>query len=86
MDSAVCSIQQKNTKLPVPKGSRVTFLTAGGGGCGDPFDRPVNEVVRDVELGYVSRERALQDYGVGLTEDGKVDEAVSTRKPSRAVD
>ena len=76
----------KVTQMPVEKGTRVTFLTAGGGGCGDPFDRPVNEVVRDVELGYVSRERALQDYGVGLTEDGKVDEAVSTRKPSRAVD
>jgi N-methylhydantoinase B len=76
----------KVTQMPVKKGTRVTFLTAGGGGCGDPFDRPLNEVVRDVELGYVSRERALQDYGVGLTEDGKVDEAVSTRKPGRAVD
>lgn len=69
----------KVTQMPVKKGVRVTFLTAGGGGCGDPFDRPIDQVVRDVELGYVSRERALQDYGVGMTDDGKVDEASSTR-------
>jgi N-methylhydantoinase B len=69
----------KVTQMPVKKGARVTFLTAGGGGCGDPFDRPIDQVVRDVELGYISRERALQDYGVGLTDDGKVDEASSTR-------
>ena len=69
----------KVTQMPVKKGARVTFLTAGGGGCGDPFDRPIDQVVRDLELGYISRERALQDYGVGLTDDGKVDEASSTR-------
>lgn len=69
----------KVTQMPVKKGARVTFLTAGGGGCGDPFERPIDQVVRDVELGYISRERALQDYGVGLTDDGKVDKASSTR-------
>jgi N-methylhydantoinase B len=69
----------KVTQMPVKKGTHVTFLTAGGGGCGDPFDRPVDEVVRDVHLGYVSRERALQDYGVGVTDDGKLDEALSAR-------
>jgi N-methylhydantoinase B len=73
----------KVTQMPVKKGTRVSFLTAGGGGCGDPFDRPIDEVIRDVELGYVSSARALQDYGVALTNDGKVDESLSARKPNR---
>jgi N-methylhydantoinase B len=72
----------KVTQMPVKKGTRVSFLTAGGGGCGDPLERPVEDVIRDVELGYVSRERALRDYGIGLTEDGKFDQASSSRKPA----
>jgi N-methylhydantoinase B len=36
----------------------------GGGGWGDPLQRPVEEVVQDVREGYVSVERAERDYGV----------------------
>lgn len=63
----------KVTQMAIKKGTRVTFMTAGGGGAGDPFERPSDDVARDVELGYISRERALQDYGVALTADGKLD-------------
>jgi N-methylhydantoinase B len=37
---------------------------AGGGGVGDPLDRSIDEVVRDVEDGLVSVEGARRDYGV----------------------
>ncbi len=36
----------------------------GGGGWGDPLDRPIDEVVRDVLWRKVSVEGARDDYGV----------------------
>jgi N-methylhydantoinase B len=37
---------------------------AGGGGCGNPLEREPEMVERDVIEGYVSLERAKEDYGV----------------------
>ena len=37
---------------------------AGGGGFGDPRERPFAAVLDDVLDGYVSREAAIRDYGV----------------------
>jgi N-methylhydantoinase B len=68
----------KVTQVPIKQGTQVTFLTAGGGGCGDPIDRPVEDVVRDVELGYISGERAKRDYGVILTNSGRLDERATS--------
>lgn len=56
----------KADSLPVLKDSIVTFHTAGGGGYGDPFERQVDEVQRDVALGYVSLAAARRDYGVAI--------------------
>jgi N-methylhydantoinase B len=77
----------KITQMPIKSGTQVTFLTAGGGGCGDPLERPIEDVVRDVELGYVSGERARADYGVCLASNGKLDEQATaehrrSRQPS----
>ena len=52
---------------PLPAGEVVRIRTTGGGGWGDPLDRPVADVVRDVEWGKVSVEGAYADYGVVLT-------------------
>ena len=52
----------KFSHLPVRPGETVTFLTAGGGGHGDPAGRDATAVKRDVALGYVSEARATQDY------------------------
>ncbi len=38
----------------------------GGGGFGDPFSRPPEEVLEDVLNGYVSIEGAARDYGVAI--------------------
>ncbi|SFZ83370.1 N-methylhydantoinase B [Devosia enhydra] len=58
-------------------GDIVTIMTPGGGGYGDPLDRPPAEVLADVRYGYVSREGARRDYGVVLT-GMAVDEAATS--------
>lgn len=60
-------------------GDRVTILTAGGGGFGDPFARAPEAVARDVRAGFVSPEAARATYGVALAADGTVDAAATER-------
>jgi N-methylhydantoinase B len=45
-------------------GGEVTLLQAGGGGWGDPADRPPELLRRDLENGLVTPEGARRDYGV----------------------
>ncbi len=54
---------------PVPAGSLIRVRTTGGGGWGDPLERAVADVVRDVAWGKVSEGAARADYGVVLTRD-----------------
>jgi len=70
---------KKVTQMHIEKGTHVVFLTAGGGGAGDPFKRPPVDVARDVGLGYVSAQRAIDDYGVALLPNGEVDH-IETQK------
>jgi N-methylhydantoinase B len=51
----------------VPAGTLIRIRTTGGGGWGDPLDRAVGQVVRDVAWGKVSRAGAAADYGVVIT-------------------
>jgi N-methylhydantoinase B len=53
-------------RVAVSPGDRVTLLTAGGGGHGDPRERDPEAVRRDVAEGYVSPEAARQIYGVEI--------------------
>jgi len=54
----------KTENCPVAAGDRVRMSTGGGGGYGDPRQRPVELVVKDVIRGFVSIESARDDYGV----------------------
>lgn len=56
------------------KGAVFRVFSGGGGGYGNPLDRPTEEVLQDVQSGYVSEAAALADYGVtiSLTESGAV--------------
>ena len=47
--------------------------SGGGGGFGDPLERPVERVQEDVRLEYVSVEAARRDYGVVFDESLDVD-------------
>jgi len=48
----------------VTAGQVIRIRTTGGGGWGDPLDRPYDEVERDLRWGKVSFEGARRDYGV----------------------
>ena len=52
-------------------------MTGGGGGFGDPLTRPAQAVAADVADGYISTERACNEYGVVIAADGAVDEAAT---------
>jgi N-methylhydantoinase B len=52
-------------------GDRVRMSTAGGGGYGDPCERPVELVQRDVIRGFVSPESARDEYGVVFDANGE---------------
>ena len=52
---------------PVAADEVIRIRTTGGGGWGDPLDRPVGAVLRDVQWGKVSVAGALSDYGVVVT-------------------
>jgi N-methylhydantoinase B len=54
---------------PVAAGEVIRIRTTGGGGWGDPLDRPVDEVLRDLRWGKVSMAGARADYGVVVTGD-----------------
>ena len=67
---------------PVLKGQVVRVVTTGGGGWGDPLQRELELVLRDVIEGRVSLASAEKDYGVVLKEgDGAgrpvIDEVVT---------
>jgi N-methylhydantoinase B len=48
----------------VRAGEVIRIRTTGGGGWGDPLERPYDEVARDVAWGKVSVDGARNDYGV----------------------
>jgi N-methylhydantoinase B len=52
---------------PVRAGEVIRIRTTGGGGWGDPLNRPPEKVAVDVRDGKVSAEGARDDYGVVLT-------------------
>jgi len=51
------------------RGDIVLLETGGGGGYGNPFDRPVERVVQDTRDGFVSLAAACRDYGVAIVDD-----------------
>jgi N-methylhydantoinase B len=62
---------------PVRAGETIRIRTTGGGGWGDPLERPVEDVGRDVRWGKVSTVGAREDYGVVLRDSDLIDEAAT---------
>lgn len=68
------------TSFRLSAGDRVIGLTAGGGGYGDPLQRPAERVADDVRDGKVSTRAARELYGVIIGADGAVDWPATTRR------
>jgi N-methylhydantoinase B len=58
----------KQDELPLIPGDVVQYTWQGGGGYGDPLQRKIEDVITDINLGYVSAERAEKIYGVVANE------------------
>jgi N-methylhydantoinase B len=58
--------------VAIRQGQRLRLESPGGGGWGDPMQRPVEAVARDIRLGFVGAEAAIRDYGVRIAADGSV--------------
>ena len=58
-------------------GDELRVRSGGGGGYGDPFDRPVDAVEADVRAGYVTVGQARALYGVVFSADLSVDPAAT---------
>ncbi|MEO5981756.1 MAG: hydantoinase B/oxoprolinase family protein [Pedococcus sp.] len=54
---------------PIRAGQVIRIRTTGGGGWGDPLERPYDDVERDLRWGKVSFDGARRDYGVVATGD-----------------
>ncbi len=67
---------------PVRAGEIIRIRTTGGGGWGDPLDRPYDELLRDVRWGKVSVDGAWTDYGVRVLKN-EVDVAASDEERVR---
>jgi len=59
---------RKNVIESLKPGETVTNLNPGGGGYGNPFERPIEKIVGDVKNGLVSIAGAREDYGVVITD------------------
>jgi N-methylhydantoinase B len=59
----------KLTRYPLETGDTVRIITGTGGGYGDPFERPIEQIRRDVINGYVTPQQASDLYGVTLDPD-----------------
>jgi N-methylhydantoinase B len=65
-------LASKCDNVHVAKGDLLHYVTWGGGGWGDPYDRDPELVALEVKRGLVTRDGA-QRYGVVLGEGGAID-------------
>ncbi len=66
------TLPSKCDGVPVLAGDLLHFITWGGAGWGDPFDRDPTIVAQEVRRGLVTSQGAAR-YGVVLTVEGTVD-------------
>ena len=71
-------------RVELKRGDLVRHTSPGGGGFGDPMTRDPVRVGRDVNLGYVTKAAARNEYGVVIGENGAVDTAATAALRSGA--
>ena len=73
------ALTSKVAGLLLKRGDLLSVEFAGGGGCGNPFERDVHRVREDVVRGYVSLDAAREDYGVALDSNLGIDSQATAR-------
>jgi N-methylhydantoinase B len=86
MEIAHEGTRRRSARVPntaLRHGARVTIVTGGGGGYGDPLTRPPAMVAADVADDYITKEIAREIYAVVIGADGQVDEGATAvlRRP-----
>ena len=72
----------KQDELPLYPGDVVQYTFQGGGGYGDPLNRDIGSVLRDIKMGYISTEKAREVYAVvsGESEEKTMNRRDKSRK------
>ncbi|MDF3308213.1 hydantoinase B/oxoprolinase family protein [Rhodococcus sp. T2V] len=70
-------LNSKVNNEPFLAGEKFIVETSGGGGIGNPFERPVESVVDDVAAARITVEGARRAYGVIFTAKGEIDHAAT---------
>jgi len=73
-------VVHKLARRALKPGDRVYIHSAGGGGFGSPLERDPQAVVIDVKCGYVSEEKAREQYGVVFGANNIIDIQATTKK------
>ena len=69
-----------DTRKSVGPGAAQRKATGGGGGWGDPLERPFEEIDLDLLEGFISRENAEQDYEVVVDQATETVDREATRE------
>ena len=79
-------VETKRTNImeTIQPGETVTNMNPGGGGYGNPHERPIEKVVWDVKNGLVSVEGAKRDYGVVISNPETLDVDLAATKALRS--
>jgi N-methylhydantoinase B len=56
----------KTAQYRLKRGEVARLVTGTGGGYGDPYKRPEEDIVRDVRDGYITPDMAEKEYGVAV--------------------
>ena len=67
-------------RIVLEEGEMMCSFSCGGGGYGPPHKRDAEAVLHDVAMGFVSRERAADVYGVILDDVGLLDGVATARR------
>jgi len=75
-------IPGKIADFPLRKDDIVVSESSGGGGYGDPLERPLSLIEQDLRAGYVSRDEAARVYGA-VGANGGIDAANTERQRAK---
>jgi transposase-like protein len=69
----------KTAQYRLKRGEVARLVTGTGGGYGDPYKRPEEDIVRDVRNGYITPDMAEKEYGLAVDPDTLAARNVRTR-------